>query len=67
MDEQQYFARLREQVEAMPRILFFCGRNFIRGRGWWAMSVKWRRKLDAEPGEQVYRREITIHWKWVVR
>ncbi len=57
-----YDQTMRSRVEAMPRWRFVCERDWIVGPSDYAVGFLWDRKLDAQPGEFVYRRRLLLRF-----
>ena len=55
---------MRRQVEAMPRVRLICERDWMTGPHEYAVGFLWDRKMDAMPGEFVYRRRLLLRLKF---
>lgn len=64
MSTSQERINRRAQVEQMPRWSFRCEHDWVTGPDNYAVGLLWDRKLDAEPGELVYRRSLIMRFKF---
>lgn len=64
VEEHDAEATWRRQVEEMPRLRFVCEHDWIRGPNDYAVGFLWDRKMDAVPGEFVYRKRFLIRLKF---
>lgn len=57
-------AAWRRQVGEFPRIAFVCERDWLRGPNDFAIGFCWDRDFDAEPGDEIYQRNIILRWRF---
>ncbi|PWT72138.1 MAG: hypothetical protein C5B60_09930 [Chloroflexi bacterium] len=51
-------------IKAMPRIRFFCGRDWCHGPDTFHLGVWWGKDANAGEGELVYQHWLTLRWRF---